>query len=100
MSNLIPHDIAGTTYYACAECGACPCPRHDRWDHTETCSHRVPPEWEDEDCAMAGAGRFMLCSHCQYPPCSQMHLAKRFDHVLDQYDAQAERELKDAADEQ
>lgn len=58
----------GTTFYACAECGACPCRHHD-FDHLEACSHRVPDEWDFEDCKMFGPGRFVMCSRCARPPC-------------------------------
>lgn len=74
---MIAHDVGGTKFYACDECGACPCPEHDTADHTVECSHRVPEEWDDEDCAVMGAKRFMICSRCQRPPC----------HYTDQGDA-------------
>jgi hypothetical protein len=69
--SLVAHDVGDTTYYACEECGACPCPEHDR-GHTPDCSHRVPDEWRSEDCARMGPGRFMICSACQHPPCHDL----------------------------
>lgn len=64
----MPHDLGGSTYYACAECAACPCPEHDR-DHSLDCSHRIPVEWFDKACEMLGPGRFVMCSRCMEPPC-------------------------------
>lgn len=66
--SVIAHEVGGTTYYACGECGACPCPDHDV-RHTQDCSHRVPDEWDKEDCAQMGTEGFLWCSRCQHPPC-------------------------------
>lgn len=64
----IEHEVDGTTYFACDECGACPCRRHNR-DHSPGCSHRIPPQWYYQECAQMGKYMFMLCSACQRPPC-------------------------------
>jgi len=69
--SLVAHEVGGTTYYACGECGACPCPTHNS-DHVQECSHRVPDEWYAEDCAVMGPGRFVVCSSCRRPPCHRL----------------------------
>ncbi len=72
----IAHEVNGTTYYACGECGSCGCgiPGHEAWGYKPNCSRRIPAEWHDEDCVMMGPKRFMICSHCRRPPCDKPQL--------------------------